>query len=204
MSQYVPRAQAGHHVEPQHGLRPRRAASSRSAQKEFPQILRASRTSSTIPEAIWTSQIQRRSEALNSARIGAGDWPPSASPTSGRRPFLGQATGKPVRTPLSGRAAVTAPICDRIKADGHERPFAAKTGPCRRRLLFGHQGQWTCSDTFPALRARAERGELLFGTVDSLADLEAHRRQAARHRRQQRQPHAAATTSTAGDGTTSC
>ena len=48
-----------------------------------------------------------------------------------------------------------------------------------------------CSTTSPGARARAERGELAFGTIDSLARLEADRRRRPRHRRDERVAHAA-------------
>ena len=73
-----------------------------------------------------------------------------------------------------------------------------------RRLFLRHEARAGSSTTCPARAQRAERGELAFGTVDSLARLEADRRRHARHRRQQRVAHDAVQHPHAGAGTTSC
>ena len=70
----------------------------------------------------------------------------------------------------------------------------------------GGKIQWIL-DNVDGLREAADSGDALFGTIDSLARLEPHRRperRAARHRRHQRQPHHADGSRDPSSGTTSC
>ena len=60
------------------------------------------------------------------------------------------------------------------------------------------------STTSPGARARAERGELAFGTIDTLSLMAPHARTAARHRRDQCLAHAALQPVTRRTGTRSC
>jgi glycerol kinase len=64
------------------------------------------------------------------------------------------------------QSRVTAPICDRLKADGHEATFRRKTGLVVDAYFSGTKIKHLL-DSFDGLRARAARGEVLFGTVDS-------------------------------------
>ena len=100
------------------------------------------------------------------------------------------ATGKPVANAIVWQSRVTAPICERLKADGHEPTFREQDRPGRRRLLLRHQDQAPARLVRrPARAGRARRDPVRHRRY--VPDLAADRRQAARHRRQQRQPHAA-------------
>jgi len=61
---------------------------------------------------------------------------------------------------------VTAPICDRLKADGHEPTFRKKTGLVVDAYFSGTKIKHLL-DSHDGLRARAARGEVLFGTIDT-------------------------------------
>ena len=76
-----------------------------------------------------------------------------------------KATGKPVANAIVWQSRVTAPICDRLKADGHEPTFRKKTGLVVDAYFSGTKIKHLL-DSFDGLRARAARGEILFGTVD--------------------------------------
>ena len=60
----------------------------------------------------------------------------------------------------------TAALCDRLKADGAEPEIRRKTGLVVDAYFSGTKIRWML-DHDPALRPRAERGELCFGTVDA-------------------------------------
>ena len=60
----------------------------------------------------------------------------------------------------------TADICAQLKADGHEPAISEKTGLIIDPYFSGTKVAWIL-DHVPGARERAERGELLFGTVDS-------------------------------------
>ena len=52
-----------------------------------------------------------------------------------------KATGKPVANAIVWQSRITAPICDRLKAAGHEPTFREKTGLVRRRVFLRHEDQ---------------------------------------------------------------
>jgi glycerol kinase len=64
------------------------------------------------------------------------------------------------------QSRVTAPICDRLKADGHEPTFRKKTGLVVDAYFSGTKIKHLL-DSFDGLRDRAARGEILFGTIDT-------------------------------------
>ena len=59
----------------------------------------------------------------------------------------------------------TADICAKLKSEGHEPAISAKTGLIIDPYFSGTKVAWIL-DHVPGARARAERGELMFGTVD--------------------------------------
>ncbi|MFP3740978.1 FGGY family carbohydrate kinase, partial [Burkholderia sp. SIMBA_019] len=70
-----------------------------------------------------------------------------------------------------GRALVwqdrrTAPMCEALQAAGHGDTFQQKTGLIIDAYFSGTKLRWML-DHYEGARARAERGELAFGTVDS-------------------------------------
>ncbi|MCU7431794.1 FGGY family carbohydrate kinase, partial [Paracoccus denitrificans] len=56
--------------------------------------------------------------------------------------------------------------CDRLRAEGHEPMIAARTGLLLDPYFSGSKLKWLL-DNIDGARARARRGELAFGTVDS-------------------------------------
>ena len=137
------------------------------AQQEFPQIFPGPGHVEHDPEAIWTSQLQTAKLALTSARIGAADLAAIGVTNQRETTILwDRATGKPVANAIVWQSRVTAPICDRLKADGHEPTIRRKTGLVVDAYFSGTKIKHLL-DSFNGLRARAARGEVLFGTVDS-------------------------------------
>ena len=117
--------------------------------------------------------------------------PRSASPTSARPPWCGTAPpAQAVHRAIVWQDRRTADICAKLKAEGHEPAISAKTGLIIDPYFSGTKVAWIL-DHVPGARARAERGELLFGTVDCYLLVAADRRQGARDRRHQRLAHAA-------------
>ncbi len=137
------------------------------AQQEFPQIFPGPGHVEHDPEAIWTSQLQTAKLALTSARIGAGDLVAIGVTNQRETTILwDRATGKPVANAIVWQSRVTAPICERLKADGHEPTIRRKTGLVVDAYFSGTKIKHLL-DSFNGLRTRAARGEVLFGTVDS-------------------------------------
>ncbi len=75
-------------------------------------------------------------------------------------------TGRPVANAIVWQCRRTAPLCDRLKQQGHAQMFARKTGLVLDAYFSGTKIQWLLDHVVRA-RQRAERGELAFGTVDS-------------------------------------
>ncbi|TXI03784.1 MAG: glycerol kinase GlpK [Pseudorhodobacter sp.] len=77
-----------------------------------------------------------------------------------------RATGRPLHRAIVWQDRRTADICARLKAEGHEPMVTAKTGLLLDPYFSGTKLAWLL-DNVPGARARAEAGELAFGTVDS-------------------------------------
>lgn len=77
-----------------------------------------------------------------------------------------RATGKPVAPAIVWQDRRTAAVCDGLKAKGHEPAVQAETGLLLDPYFSGTKIGWVL-DTVAGARARAEVGELAFGTVDS-------------------------------------
>ncbi|MFZ9950010.1 MAG: glycerol kinase GlpK, partial [Gemmobacter sp.] len=74
-------------------------------------------------------------------------------------------TGEPIHRAIVWQDRRTAPVCTRLREEGHEAMVSARTG----LLLdpyFSATKVGAILDAVPGARARAERGELAFGTVD--------------------------------------
>jgi glycerol kinase len=72
----------------------------------------------------------------------------------------------PVHRAIVWQCRRSAPLCERLRADGLEPLVRTRTGLVLDAYFSGTKIAWLL-DAQPALRARAARGELAFGTVDS-------------------------------------
>ena len=138
-----------------------------AAQQEFEQIFPGPGLVEHDPEAIWTTQIQVAREALGRAGLSAADIA-AIGVTNQRETTVvwDRATGKPVTNAIVWQSRVSAPICEALKRDGLEETFRRKTGLVLDPYFSGTKLKHLLDGT-PGLRARAERGEVLFGTVES-------------------------------------
>jgi glycerol kinase len=138
-----------------------------SAQQEFPQIFPKPGHVEHDPEAIWSTQLQTARDALAKAGIAAIDLAAIGVTNQRETTVLWErATGKPVANAIVWQSRVTAPICDHLKAAGHEPVFRKKTGLVVDAYFSGTKIKHLL-DSFDGVRERAARGEILFGTIDS-------------------------------------
>src|ERR1700761_1438610 len=137
-----------------------------SAQQEFPQHFPASGWVEHEPEDIWTSTIATCREALKKAGLAAKDIA-AIGITNQRETTVvwDRATGQAVHRAIVWQDRRTADICARLKSEGHEPAISAKTGLIIDPYFSGTKVAWIL-DSIPGARSRAERGELMFGTVD--------------------------------------
>lgn len=136
------------------------------AQEEFEQILPAPGIVEHDAEAIWGSQLRVASQTLEQAGVE----PPAVAAigiANQRETTLlwDRRTGRAVAHAVVWQSRVSAPWCDRLKAQGLEPLFRQRTGLVLDPYFSATKIQYLL-DTLD-LRAAAARGEILFGTVDS-------------------------------------
>src|SRR6266478_2676877 len=137
-----------------------------TAQAEFPQHFPASGWVEHEPEDIWTSTVATCREALKKANVTAKDIA-AIGITNQRETTVvwDRATGQAVHRAIVWQDRRTADICARLKAEGHEPAITGKTGLIIDPYFSGTKVAWIL-DHVPGARERADRGELMFGTVD--------------------------------------
>jgi glycerol kinase len=137
------------------------------AQQEFPQILPHPGHVEHDPEAIWDSQLATARAVLQQAGIGPQDVAAIGITNQRETTILWDAqTGKPVGPAIVWQSRVTADLCTQLKADGVEPLFREKTGLVVDAYFSGTKIKHLL-DSQQGLRERAQRGEILFGTVDT-------------------------------------
>ena len=138
-----------------------------SSQEEFEQILPQPGHVEHDPEAIWSSQLDVAHGAVSAANVAPQDTAAIGVTNQRETTILWErATGRPVANAIVWQSRITADICDRLKAEGLTETFRKKTGLVIDAYFSGSKIKYLL-DTIPGLRARAEAGEILFGTVDS-------------------------------------
>jgi len=137
------------------------------AQQEFPQIYPSPGLVEHDPEAIWSSQLNVAQEAISKAGASAADIA-AIGITNQRETALvwEKATGKPVFNAIVWQSRLTVPICDELTAKGFDKEIRARTGLVTDAYFSGTKVKWIL-DNVPGAREKAERGELLFGNVDT-------------------------------------
>jgi glycerol kinase len=137
------------------------------AQQEFPQHFPASGWVEHEPDDIWNSTLATCREAMQKANVTARDIA-AIGITNQRETTVvwDRATGRAVHRAIVWQDRRTAEICAQLKSDGAEPEISARTGLIVDPYFSGTKVAWIL-DHVPGARARAERGELLFGTVDS-------------------------------------
>jgi glycerol kinase len=116
---------------------------------------------------IWETTTQAIGQALDAARITAAEIAAVGITNQRETAMLWErASGRPVHRAIVWQCRRTAPLCERLKAEGHEALFRRKTGLMLDPYFSGTKIRWLL-DEVPGAAQRAERGLLCFGTVDS-------------------------------------
>ena len=137
------------------------------AQREFAQLFPQPGWVEHDPMEIWASQSGVMAEVLAKAAIAATDVAAIGITNQRETTVLWErATGRPVANAIVWQDRRTAPLCDALRAAGHEATFTRKTGLVLDAYFSGTKLKWLLDHVAQA-RSRAERGELAFGTVDS-------------------------------------
>lgn len=119
------------------------------------------------PEEIWSTQLEAARGAIAAAQIES-DQILGIGITNQRETTVlwERATGKPVYNAIVWQCRRSAGICDELRAKGTAPMIREKTGLVLDAYFSGTKLTWLFRER-PDLRIRAERGELLFGTIDS-------------------------------------
>jgi glycerol kinase len=136
-------------------------------QQEFPQRFPASGWVEHDPEDIWQSVVDTCRTALQRANCRPADIA-AIGITNQRETVViwDRQTGKPIHNAIVWQDRRTASLCQKLKAQGLEPVFARKTGLLLDPYFSGTKIAWLL-DKVKGARKRAEKGELLAGTIDS-------------------------------------
>lgn len=137
------------------------------AQKEFRQIYPKAGWVEHDPMEIWSTQIGVAQEALYKIN---GTWRQIAAIgiTNQRETTVvwDKYTGKPIYNAIVWQCRRTAEICDQLKQKGLADMFRKKTGLLIDAYFSGTKLKWIL-DNMPGAREEAEKGNLLFGTIET-------------------------------------
>ena len=137
------------------------------AQKEFTQYFPKPGWVEHDANEIWTTQLGVALSAMN--QIGASAEDIAAIGITNQRETTivwDRDTGEPVCHAIVWQCRRTSEYCDELKARGLTEKFREKTGLVIDAYFSATKLKWIL-DNVPGVRARAERGDLLFGTVET-------------------------------------
>ena len=137
------------------------------AQKEFTQIFPQSGWVEHDPEEIWRSQWETVEELLSNASAGF-DEIAAIGITNQRETTIvwDKKTGKAIYNAIVWQDKGTAPICEDLKRQGLEDYVRSSTGLVIDSYFSATKIAWIL-DNVAGAREKAERGDLLVGTVDT-------------------------------------
>ena len=137
------------------------------AQHEFPQIYPRPGWVEHDPMDIYANQYASMTECIAKSGISA-DEIAGIGITNQRETTIvwEKATGKPIYNAIVWQCRRTAEICEQLAREGCGDMIAEKTGLRLDAYFSAGKIKWIL-DHVDGARARAERGELLFGTVDT-------------------------------------
>ncbi len=138
-----------------------------SAQEEFEQHFPASGWVEHAPDDLWNTTLATMRAALETAGLEA-EAISAIGITNQRETTLvwERDTGKPLYNAIVWQDRRTAEFCAELRGEGFDATITAKTGLLADPYFSGTKLKWIL-DHVEGARERAERGELLFGTVDS-------------------------------------
>ncbi len=137
------------------------------AQQEFRQIFPNPGWVEHDANEIWSSQLAVSQQVLREHGLSAADIAAIGITNQRETTVLwDRKTGEPVANAIVWQDRRTAALCDALRAEGHSDLFRTKTGLVIDGYFSGTKLRWLL-DHVPGARARAEAGELAFGTVDA-------------------------------------
>lgn len=137
------------------------------AQREFKQIFPKPGWVEHDANEIWASQLGVAVEAMNMIDASAADIAAIGITNQRETTILwDKNTGEPVYNAIVWQCRRTSEYCDSLKEQGMTEKFRRKTGLVIDAYFSATKIKWIL-DNVPGARERAEKGELLFGTVET-------------------------------------
>lgn len=138
-----------------------------SAQHEFTQIYPQPSWVEHNPLEIYSAQYTALTEAVTKADINPQDIE-AVGITNQRETVImwDKTTGEPIYNAIVWQCRRTADICEELKAQGLEEYVSKTTGLKIDAYFSATKVKWIL-DNVPHAREKADKGELLFGTVDT-------------------------------------
>ena len=115
------------------------------------------------PHDIWNDTLRTCYEVLKNADTVA-----TLGITNQRETTIlwDRETGEPVYNAIVWQDRRTAPLCEKMHTAGHEKTISAKTGLLLDPYFSATKIAWIL-DNVAGVRARAEKGDIAFGTIDT-------------------------------------
>jgi len=138
-----------------------------TAQQEFDQHFPNSGWVEHVVDDLWSTTVATATGAIAKAGIKPSDIA-GIGITNQRETTIvwDKTTGKAVHNAIVWQDRRTSEMCQKLKSDGFEDEITRKTGLLLDPYFSGTKLKWIL-DNVAGARAKAEAGELLFGTVDS-------------------------------------
>ncbi|OAN97682.1 glycerol kinase GlpK [Sulfitobacter geojensis] len=138
-----------------------------TAQQEFPQHFPHSGWVEHDPQNLWDTTVQTCRDAIAKAGLNAADITAIGITNQRETTVVWDAvTGEAIYNAIVWQDRRTADYCRSLRDAGHDAMITAKTGLLADPYFSGTKLKWVL-DNVEGARARAKKGELLFGTVDS-------------------------------------
>ncbi|MFC7297828.1 glycerol kinase GlpK [Herminiimonas aquatilis] len=138
-----------------------------TAQQEYAQIFPEPGWVEHNANDIWHSQLAVARQVLKEHDLNATDIAAIGITNQRETTVLwDRKTGEPLANAIVWQDRRTAALCDQLRAEGKAALFQHKTGLVLDSYFSGTKLNWLLKNV-PGARAKAERGELAFGTIDS-------------------------------------
>ncbi len=138
-----------------------------TAQQELTQIYPQSGWVEQDAEEIWSTQLATARAALAQAGLSAENIAAIGITNQRETTVIWErATGRPIANAIVWQDRRTAGLCEQLRVQGLEALFTGRTGLLLDAYFSGTKVRWLL-DHVEGARARAEKGALAFGTVDT-------------------------------------
>ena len=135
-------------------------------QQEFKQIFPRAGWVEHDAQEIWLTQLSTMRKVVRNNNIDVADITAIGITNQRETTVVWDREGKPVMNAIVWQDRRTAPFCNKLVANGHADTIQRKTGLVVDSYFSGTKVKWIL-DNVDGARDMADRGELMFGTIDT-------------------------------------